>query len=308
MQQKRTVQTVILPRNMHFPVGTLRTAAYCRVSTVQDTQYGSLSAQIDYYTKYIESNPLWALVGVFADKSSGLNLKHRSQFNQMLEQCRNREIDQIVTKSVSRLGRNTLQVLLTCNELRALDIDVYFEIEGFYLRSPKGRIMLETFAAIAQEESRSKSANIKWGLRRSFEAGISKLQERPCYGYRRSCNGQLKIHLQEAEVIRKIFDWRIRGYSLRAISVELQKRGVKSPRGKDNWGTETLNKLLANEKYIGYVLLQKTFVEDFLKGRQNKNLGQLTQYLLENNHPAIISKAIFERAANGHQTAKKISL
>ena len=118
----------------------------------------------------------------------------------------------------------------------------------------------------------------------------------------------MKIHLQEAEIIREIFDWRIKGYSLRAISVELQKRGVKSPRGKDNWSTETLNKLLANEKYIGYVLLQKTFVEDFLKGRQNKNIGQLAQYLLENNHPAIISKAIFERAANGHQTAKKISL
>ena len=202
--------------------------------------------------------------------------------------CRRGTIDLIVTKSVSRFGRNTLDTLQTLQELRLLNIDVWFEIENIHLLSESRRFPLEMFAAFAQAESESRSENIRWGLLRAFQNPDSKTSHFLCYGYEHDCNGHLVINEGEAEIVRKIFRWRADGMSLRKISGTLESRSVPSPTGKPKWSAETLSKLLRNEKYIGQVRLQKTFVEDFFSGKQVRNRGEREQWLVTEHHEPIV--------------------
>ena len=269
------------------PALPLQVAAYCRVSTTQDAQSGSLRAQFDSYTQFISSRSDWVLFGIFVDKASGRCNQKMSGFQDMMTACREHKIDLILVKTVSRFGRNTLEMLQAFQELRTLGIDVYFEIEHLHLTDPKSILMLTIFASLAQDESESKSYNICWGIRHKFTDGTSKFLKRICYGYRAE-DDVLVIYPYEADVVKQIFKWRAEGVSLRKISFTLEQHGIRSPRGGATWSPETLRKLLANEKYTGNVILQKTYVADYFSGRQVQNQGQMPRYLVYDNNPAII--------------------
>ena len=179
------------------------------------------------------------------------------------------------------MGRNTLEMLKIFQELKDLQVEVYFEVENLYLSNSDAMLMLTIFAALAQTESENKSYNICWGIHRRFQTGISKFLNKPCYGYSIDDSGKLSIDEDTAKVVRRIFQWREKGYSLRVIAGKLKNLEIPAPRSGHTWGTETLSKILANEKYTGDVLLQKTFVEEYFIGKQAKNKGKLTRYLAE---------------------------
>lgn len=250
--------------------------------------------QVNYYTKYIKSNLNWKLAGIFSDKMSARTIHKRKQFQRMMNLCRAKKIDLIITKSIKRFGRNTLELVQSFRELKRLNIEVFFELENIYLSDPKAELMFTIHSSMAQAESENLSHDIKWGIHHAFRTGTSKLISRPCYGYRQSKsidqngNDTLVVYEEEAKVVRQIFKWRNEKHSLRQISKMLQERNISSPTGKPTWGTEALNKLLHNDKYTGNVMLQKTYVPDMLKTKQVKNDGQIDMYYIENTHEAII--------------------
>ncbi len=265
-----------------------KVAAYCRVSTQQEMQYNSLKAQRSYYEKLVIQHPEWTMVGIYADQKSGRNNKKMSNFQRMLDDCRAGKIDLILVKSISRMGRNTVQLLMACSELRDLGVDVYFEVEKLYASDPKAIRMLTIFASMYQNESQDKSYAITWGLRVQFADGSSKVANKVCYGYGHDENGELVPIPEEAEIVRLIYAWHEQGLSLRRISALLQERNIPSPRGNHKWGVETIRKILNNEKYHGDVMLQKTYIADFFTGRQVVNKGEYAKYLITEHHEAII--------------------
>jgi DNA invertase Pin-like site-specific DNA recombinase len=186
------------------------------------------------------------------------------------------------------LGRNTLQFLNACEELKSLNVDVLFEVEKLYLHNPKAVRLLTIYASVYQNESEVKSAYTRWGIRTRYANGTSATANLPCYGYRRDVNGELVIEPAEAVVVRMIYDLRNQGLSLREIAHELKERTIPSPSGKATWGIETVRTILQNEKYKGHVLLQKTYVSNFFTGKRATNNGELPKYLLEGHHEAII--------------------
>lgn len=267
-----------------------KVAAYCRVSTQQEIQHHSLEAQQVYYEQLITRNPVWEFAGIYADEASGRHNVKMRDFQRMMADCRGRKIDLILVKSISRLGRNTLQFLNACDELKLLGVDVYFEVEKIYLHNPKAVQLLTIYASVYQNESEMKSANTCWGIRTRFANGTSAVANMPCYGYCRNKNGDLKLIPGEAAVVRLIYDYHRRGMSLRRIARELYSKGILSPRGKPDWSIETIRRILQNEKYYGHVLLQKTYVSDYFTGKRSLNNGELPRYLIENHHEPILEK------------------
>ena len=263
-------------------------AAYCRVSTLQEIQHHSLLAQQDYYERLIRNQPGWVFAGIYADQASGRhNLKMRN-FQRLMDDCRNGKIDLILVKSISRMGRNTVQFLQACTELNRLGVDVYFEVEKLYIHDPKAVRLLTIYASLYQNESQSKSDLVCWGIRTRFANGTSAFANRPCYGYRQDTDGTLVPFPEEAEVVRLIYGWHQQGMSLRKISSTLNELGIQSPRGNPTWGIETIRKILNNEKYYGNVLLQKTYISHYFTGKQAINNGELPRYLLEKHHEPLI--------------------
>ena len=271
-----------------------RVAAYCRVSTTQEIQYHSLEAQREYYSKYIDSKIDWIFVGIYADQASGRHNLRMKEFQRMMTDCRAGKIDFIIVKSISRLGRNTLQFLNTCGELIQLNIDVYFQTENLHIRDPQAIRMLTIYASLYQNESESKSHNVRWGNAVRFMDGSSKFFDRPCYGYQKGADDTLKIVPNEAAVVQAIYAWHTAGASLREISRRLSEAKIKAPRGGNTWRMETIRKILNNEKYYGDVLLQKTYIADFFTGKQVPNRGECESYLLEDHHEAIIPRGMRE--------------
>lgn len=273
----------------------LRVAAYCRVSSDKEEQRSSLDSQIQYYQEQITACEGWDFAGIFSDRGSGLKDEERTALQAMMKKCRQGKIDLILTKSISRFGRNTLNTLITARELKALGVDVWFEKEHIHLLSDDSEMMLTAYAMFAQAESESMSRNIRAGIRYGFKSGNSGYAHFVCYGYELDSNGNLVINEAQAVIVKEIFVRRAAGQSLAKISEWLYEAGVKSPTGKERWSRETLNKLLHNEKYTGDVLLQKTYVSDLLEGTQLKNTGEKTRYLYPNHHPAIINKELFQK-------------
>ena len=273
----------------------LRVAAYCRVSTRQEEQDSSIKQQERYYEQYISKNKNWTNAGVFSERVSGLNMKGRTEFQALMKLCRRRKIDLILVKSFSRLGRNTLDMLRALRELKDLGVDIYFEEENLWLHDERMEMLIAVFCAFAQSESEGMSQNIRWGVRQGFRMGTSGYADFVCYGYKRGDDGQLAIDEPDAAIVQRIFLMRAEGKSLGAISDWLYESKVPSPTGKERWSRETISKLLWNEKYTGDVLLQKTFVKNVLTGKQFKNCGELERYLIQQHHPMIISRELFER-------------
>lgn len=272
----------------------LRVAAYCRVSTELEEQTGSLKLQERHYAHIIAGNPNWENAGIYLERATGLNLKERPKFRKMIQKCRKKEIDLILIKSISRFGRNTLDMLRSLRDLHDLGIEVYFEQENLWLDEQQIQILLTAYCALAQAESEDMSRNIKWGIRRGFETGTSGYAEFVCFGYKRRDDGSLVIDEPDAKIVQKIFEMRASGCSLGVISSWLYENKIPSPTGKAHWSRETIRKLLRNEKYVGDVLLQKTFVEDLFSGKQVKNKGEFEKFLIHEHHPAIISRELFE--------------
>ena len=257
-------------------------------STRAAEQQSSLMTQERYYENHIKQNPNWVFIDVYSDIGSGTRIKGRSRFKSLLSACKRGKIDMILTKSAHRFARNTVDALKTIQMLRRRSIDIYFEQEDIHSLYESSEFILTLICARAQEESFSKSEDIKWGLRKSFSNPDSKYYQRICYGYTHDQSGKLIIYEDQAEIVRLIYKLSASGASLARISAHLKDMGIPSPRGKSIWSKETLRKILSNEKYKGCVTLQKTFVENYLEHKQVKNIGQLDIYLLTDNHEAIV--------------------
>lgn len=270
-------------------------AVYCRVSTPHPEQIESLSNQIEYYRHMVSTHIDWVLVDIYADIQSGKNSSGRPEFQRMLEDCSNKKIDLIITKSVSRFGRNTVDTLDTINKLRTLNVDLFFEVENIHISKTSKTFLMSILGAVAQAESEARSHNIKWGIRRGFESGTSKFFNRKCYGYCHDFEGNIIINKQEAVVVKKIFSLYLSGFSTLAIIRELNKEGIKSPTGKERWPKRTIDTILSNEKYMGNVIVGKTYTTDFLKNKRHINKGEQDKYEAPYNCLPLVSKCQFEQ-------------
>ena len=269
----------------------LRVAAYCRVSTSYEEQQQSLENQIEYFTQYIKRNPFWRLVAVYVDNASGLHTKNRPGYQKMLKDCWKGKIDLILVKSLSRFGRDAKETMTTIRRLKQMGIGVYVEMGGINTLTTPDSIV-DLFAAFDQAESQSKSDNIKFGLRRRMKSGKTMLNHSQFLGYTKGPDGVLQVVPEEAEIVRKIFDLYVQGNGVRKIKRYLEEHGIKTVTGKSEWSTSTIDRMLSNEKYVGQVLMQKTYTPDFLTGKQVKNDGQLDMYLVEDAHEASLTEKL----------------
>ena len=270
----------------------LRVAAYCRVSTELEQQQSSYDIQIEYYTRHIMQNPNWIFAGVFADDGrSATNTFRRDDFNQLMNQCMKGKVDMVITKSISRFARNTVDCISWVRKLREKNVAVYFEKENLNTLDDSTEMILTILSSQAQEESRAISTNVKWGYARKFEKGESTRQR--SYGFRKAPTGEMCIVEEEAAVIRNMARWFLDGDSLERIKHRLEDAGIETTTGKRTWSTGTIYNILTNEKIMGDVLLQKTFTADYLTKRRVKNSGQQKQYYVKNHHEAIIPKTVY---------------
>lgn len=258
-----------------------RVGIYCRVSTNSSEQLKSLTAQVSALTRLTSANPKWLLVDVYIDIASSKTGSSRKEFNRMLKDCQSHDLEIIITKSISRFGRDTVEILDALNQLKLLGVRVIFEQEVLDTADTDSELMISILESIAQAENESRSENIKWGIKQRAAQGTSKLYNRKCYGYANASDGNLMIKDDEAKNVRVIFNLFLRGKSVIGIISELEKMGIKSPTGKGKWCKRTIDVMLSNEKYIGNVRLLDDGKHDLY-------------YLSEKNNPAIISNEIFQ--------------
>jgi len=278
-------------------VKKLRVAAYCRVSTETEEQNSSYEVQVAHYTDFIKKNAEWEFAGIFADDGiSGTNTKKREEFNRMIDECMEGNIDLVITKSISRFARNTLDCLKYIRQLKDKNISVFFEKENINTMDTKGEVLLTIMASLAQQESQSLSQNVKLGLQYRYQQGKVQVNHNRFMGYTKDEEGNLIIVPEEADIIKRIYREYLEGKSLAGIGRDLEKDGILTAAGKPKWRPETIKKILMNEKYIGDALLQKTFTVDFLTKKRVKNEGHVPQYYVENSHEAIIPKELFLQA------------
>lgn len=274
----------------------LRVAAYCRVSTDSDEQATSYEAQVEHYTEYIQKNPDWEFAGIYADDGiSGTNTKRRDEFNRMIDDCKSGKIDMIITKSISRFARNTLDCLKYIRQLKDMNIPVLFEKESINTMDAKGEVLITIMASLAQQESQSLSQNVKLGLQYRYQQGKVQINHNRFLGYTKDTDGNLVVDPEQAEVVKRIYREYLEGFSMDKIAAGLERDGILTGAGGTRWHTSTINKILRNEKYIGDALLQKTYTTDFLNKTRVKNNGIMPQYYVEGNHEAIIPKEIYMR-------------
>lgn len=285
----------------------LRVAAYCRVSTEEEEQQGSFETQMLYYTDKIGSTPEWEIAGIYADEGiSGVHTKKRDGFNRMIQDCKKKKIDLILTKSISRFARNTLDSIQYVRMLKSLGVTVIFEKENINTATMNSEMILTVLSAFAQAESESISQNVARGKRMGYRQGKFTFPYKNMLGYRKGTDGKPEIIPEQAEVIRMIFNRYLQGDSLQAIRRKLEADGAHTARGNTTWSSQSVQRILQNEKYCGDVLLQKTFTEDVLSGTHKKNTGQLPQYYIENNHEGIVTKQMFRevQAAMARRNSK----
>ena len=273
-----------------------RTAAYARVSTDSEEQLTSYAAQVDYYTNYIKGRDDWEFVAVYTDEGiTGTNTKHREGFKRMVADALDGKIDLIVTKSVSRFARNTVDSLTTVRQLKEKGVEIYFEKENIWTLDSKGELLITIMSSLAQEESRSISENCTWGQRKRFADGKVTVPFKRFLGYDRGPDGNLVLNPEEAVIVQRIYSMFLQGMTPYGIATQLTADGIKSPGGKDKWNAGAVRSILTNEKYKGDALLQKSYTVDFLTKKKKTNEGEIPQYYVEGNHEAIISPDVFEQ-------------
>jgi DNA invertase Pin-like site-specific DNA recombinase len=282
----------------HMPHDTVikrKVAGYARVSTDQEEQQTSYEAQVDYYTKFIQKHDDWEFVKVYTDEGiSATNTKKRDGFNQMITDALDGKIDLIITKSVSRFARNTVDSLSTIRKLKEKNVECFFEKEGIWTFDGKGELLITIMSSLAQEESRSISENVTWGHRKRMADGKVSLPYSSFLGYKKGADGLPEIVPEEAEIVRFIYRSFLEGMTTYSIGKKLMQKGIPSPSGKETWYASTIESILKNEKYKGSALLQKTFTVDFLTKKVAKNEGQVPQYYIAESHEAIIPPEEFE--------------
>lgn len=276
--------------------GKKRVAAYCRVSTDSEEQLNSYEAQKSYYTQKIEESSDWEMAGIYADEGiSGTSMKKRTEFKKMITACKRGHIDLIITKSLSRFARNTVDCLETVRLLKANGIGVYFEKENINTLTESSEFLITLFSGFAQAESESLSKNVAWGWRKSAEAGNVYFQYKRMLGYRKGADGQPEIVPEEAEIIRRIYRRYLAGCSLGQIKQELEQDNIPTAQKVERWSSAVIHNILTNEKYMGDALLQKTYITDCITKKVKKNMGERPMYYVENNHPAIIPRETFDQ-------------
>lgn len=272
-----------------------KVAAYARVSTLQDEQATSFEAQTEYYESYIKARPDWDFVGLYSDEGiSGTNTRNRAGFNKMIKDALNGKINLIITKSISRFARNTVDTLSTIRELKAVGVEVFFEKENIYSLDSTGELLLTILSSLAQEESRSISENVKWGIRHKFKMGKVDIPNKTILGIGRDKDGKYYIIPEQADTVRLIYALFLKGESPNKIAEIMNEDGRLTVRGNKNWSATLIQRMLVNEKYKGDALLQKTYVVDFLTKETRVNKGEKTQYYIKNSHPAIIPEEEWE--------------
>ena len=285
-----------------FAVGQLQkkqmvVAAYARVSTEKEEQEDSFERQVQHYTSLISSRAEWKFGGIYADPGiTGTRAEKRPDFMRMIQDCRDGKINKVLVKSISRFARNTVDALNYIRELKDLGIGVYFENENIDTLTPGGEVLLTILAAMAEQESRTMSTNIKWSYQKKFQNGEVILNTGMVLGYAKNGNGDYVIVEEEAEAVRLIFRDYIAGIPIPQICRTLESRGITTKRGSAQWKPNAVLGILRNEKYTGNAILGKTFKPDVLSKRRLKNTGQAPMYYAENTHPAIIEQEIFDMA------------
>ena len=275
----------------------LRVAAYCRVSTDDEEQLTSYEAQKNYYTDKIMTNKEWTMAGIFADEGiTGTSARKRPEFLRMIRQCKQGKIDIVLTKSISRFARNTVDCLNYVRALKELGIAVIFEKENMNTLEIDSEILITMLGAFAQSESESISANVRWGIRQAMKEGKATIQYKYLYGYRKGDDSKPEIIPDQAEVVRKIYDMFLSGTPVRGIQEYLNTSAVPNINGEPKWARSAIDSILTNEKYCGDVLLQKTYIDDCINKKVKKNTGQLPMYLVQNHHEGIISRETFDAA------------
>ena len=268
----------------------LRVAGYARVSTDTEEQQNSYEAQLDYYKNMIKSKWNWQFVKMYSDEGiSGTTTKDRPGFQEMMKDALEGKMDLILTKSISRFARNTVDSLSAIRLLKSRNVEVFFEKENIWTFDSKGELLITIMSSLAQEESRSISENVRWGFRKSFADGKVPFCSEGPYGYRKNAEGKVEIDEGKADVVRFIYHRFFEGWSFQAICRTLNKEGIPGP-SCTGWYVETMKRILHNEKYCGDAILQKTYTIDFLDKKRKVNNGQMPKWLVENNHPAIISR------------------
>nr|DAZ09915.1 MAG TPA: integrase [Caudoviricetes sp.] len=258
-----------------------RVGIYCRVSTNSMEQLQSLTAQVSHLTRLTATVPQWLLSDVYMDIATSKTGSSRKEFNRMLEDCKSHKLEIVITKDVSRFGRDTVEVLDAFNQLKALGVRVIFEGNSLDTANTSSDLMVSVIESITQAENESRSENIRWGIKQRAAQGTSKLYDRKCYGYKHNENGHLVIDEETAKNVKLIYDLYLSGQSVVGIIKELAKRKILSPKGKENWNKRSIELILSNEKYTGDVELLKSSKSE-------------VHYLASGSHPAIISREVFE--------------
>lgn len=271
-----------------------RIGAYCRVSTDLEEQSSSYEAQVDYFKNYVNKRPNYKLIDVYADEGiTGTNTKKRKEFNRLIDDCMKGKIDLVITKSISRFARNTIDTISYVKKLKEKGVEVYFEKENLSTFDPNTELVLTILSAMAQEESRSISTNCKWGIKRRFENGEAAFVTNANLGYKRDENNKIIIDDTQAEIVKLIFKLYLDGYSYTKIKTYLEENNYKTAKGLTTWQCSTIQRILSNEKYTGNSILQKTISLDYLSKKRKKNEGEENQYYVENSHVPIISQDIY---------------
>ena len=271
-----------------------RAAAYCRVSTDKDAQLESLENQMEAFRFRAAQRGDWDLINIYKDEGlSGTSVRGRTGFQELIEDCKDGKIDYVITKSISRFARNTVDTLQTVRELQSHGVQLYFEKEGIDTDDSLSEMILTIMASFAQEESRSISENVKWGIRKRFESGQE--VKVPLYGFYHTDDELFLVQEDEAAVVREIFTRYVHGELPLDIMNDMIARGVKPPAG-DCWKRLQIDRMIKNEKYAGDVVLQKTYIENHLEHRQIRNKGELPMFHVKDAHAAIVDRHIFDQA------------
>lgn len=284
----------------------LRVAAYCRVSTDEESQAGSYELQVQYYTEMIQNNPDWEFAGIYADEGiSGTSVHHRTRFQEMIADCEAGKIDKIITKSISRFSRNTLDCIAYERKLKEMGIGIYFENERLDTMDRRNEAFLALLSSVAQGESENKSEAIKWSYRRRFNKGMALMPTWVLLGYDTDDDGKIVIVEEEAAIVRFIYDSYSAGMPVREIAEQLTEAGIPTVKGLSRWPQGSVYNILRNEKYCGDALMQKTYTPNCLTHKVVKNRGQERQYMARDHHPAIVSRAQWQSVQDELSSGKR---
>lgn len=297
-EMQRVVKTIpasFIRTTTANPLHLINVAAYARVSTLKDEQEDSYERQVSHYTRYIKNHEGWQFAGIYADEGiTGTRADKRVDFQRMLDDCRKGRINKILVKSIARFARNTVDALNSIRELKELGISVYFENENIDTLSPGGEVLITILAAMAEQESRTISTNVKWAYQKKFQNGDITVNYARFLGYTRDDNHEFVIVPEQAAIVQRIYREYLYGYSTASIAKRLTDEGIPTPSNKKKWYPSVILSILRNEKYYGALICGKTFKPDVLSKKRYKNEGQAERYFIENSHPAIISKEEFD--------------